>query len=151
MEQVKKRCVVCHRMKNIGRFYAHKFTKDGVQSLCKLCVARRGAKYYKERHKAGRIEWQKRLWLDAINKLGKFCVRCGENDISMLEIDHIFNDGRKQRKEMHAYDIYRWAIESPDAPSRLQTLCRNCNRLKVINPAKYAEFCPDRLSMASCP
>lgn len=60
---------------------------------------------------------------------GKKCVRCGEDDIRVLSIDHINNDGAQHRKKLDGKPLYPWLIKN-EFPEGFQVLCRNCNWLK---------------------
>ena len=57
------------------------------------------------------------------------CCKCGNNDIEVLCLDHINDDGNIHRKEVAGINkgsIYRWLIKN-NFPSLLQVLCLNCN------------------------
>ena len=60
------------------------------------------------------------------------CVKCGFIDIRALSIDHINGKGGIDR---HAHGtgvaFYRWLIKS-NYPEGYQTLCRNCQQIKVV-------------------
>jgi len=63
------------------------------------------------------------------------CNNCGEQDIAVLCLDHINNDGYKHRKglKMRAGSaFYQWIIKN-DYPSGFQVLCFNCNMRKAIH------------------
>lgn len=65
---------------------------------------------------------------------GKFpkCVKCGFDNIKCLEIDHINNDGAKQRKKVGGNEeLFRWIVKN-NFPKDYQLLCRNCNWLKYL-------------------
>lgn len=59
------------------------------------------------------------------------CACCGETIIEFLSIDHINNDGAKQRRENKTQGIrfYYW-IKQNNYPNDLQVLCMNCNFAK---------------------
>lgn len=57
------------------------------------------------------------------------CVCCGVDNIIMLTIDHIKEDGNKHRCEIKRTSIYTWLINH-DYPEGFQTLCWNCNYAK---------------------
>ena len=61
------------------------------------------------------------------------CVICGFNDIRALSIDHINNDGNKQRAELGSMvvgeNFYQWLIRN-HYPNGYQTLCMNCQFIK---------------------
>jgi len=57
------------------------------------------------------------------------CSKCGENDIDVLCLDHIKNNGAVHRKSIYGINkgaLYRWAIKN-NYPPMFQVLCINCN------------------------
>jgi hypothetical protein len=75
--------------------------------------------------------------LKVLDYYGKKCVCCGEQRIEFLAIDHINNDGYKQRK-MIKTNIYDWIIKN-SFPKDLQILCHNCNLSKA-----FYGYCPHK-------
>jgi len=80
--------------------------------------------------------WRSKFWsalrTECIQEYGGRCICCGESERAFLELDHIFNDGAKERKkhknsqqEMLALKRLGWPKE------RHQILCANCNRGKA--------------------
>lgn len=66
------------------------------------------------------------------------CVCCGETNIGFLTIDHINNDGAKQRKNKQiGGNFYRW-LKNNKFPEGFQVLCYNCN----LGRAKNNGVCP---------
>lgn len=64
------------------------------------------------------------------------CVNCGINDIRVLCIDHINNDGKEHREYVGGDNrIYNWLIDN-DFPPGFQTLCMNCNWIKYREQKK---------------
>ncbi len=68
---------------------------------------------------------------------GKFvCACCGETEIDFLTIDHVNNDGARQRRDLFGRRdfggtrFYRWLIKN-GFPSDLAVLCMNCNLSKA--------------------
>ena len=80
----------------------------------------------KEKQKAKRNAERKMV----IAHYGGRCACCGEKEIKFLAIDHINNDGHKQRKKM-TVNINAWAIKH-NYPKDLQVLCHNCNLAKAF-------------------
>lgn len=66
-------------------------------------------------------------------KLGDKCAICGFADPRALQIDHVFNDGYKERWEMRSQS-QRMRKVLKDNSGRYQILCANCNFIK-----KYEE------------
>lgn len=60
--------------------------------------------------------------------LGDKCVKCGFDDKRALQMDHINNDGYKERWA-GTNDANRYLKVLKD-PSRFQILCANCNWIK---------------------
>jgi hypothetical protein len=65
---------------------------------------------------------------------GNKCNCCGENNIKFLSIDHINNDGYKERKGRggSSDQIHRNIIKN-NFPDTYQILCFNCNLGKARN------------------
>jgi len=55
------------------------------------------------------------------------CNCCGEDNLNLLTIDHINNDGKAHRKKVGiGIAFYKWVIFN-EYPKDLQKLCMNCN------------------------
>ena len=70
----------------------------------------------------------------ALNLLGMKCVwpDCKENDSSLFQIDHIFNNGKKDRRISLPRKIIADHDAGVDIISIYQVLCRNHNWKKYI-------------------
>lgn len=73
--------------------------------------------------------WRRAVHAAAIARLGKRCACCGEARVTMLEIDHVNNDGHIERKQDlgNNFKVYQRIRDGLVDLSRYQTLCRNCN------------------------
>ena len=64
------------------------------------------------------------------------CVRCGFNDLRALQLDHIDGRGREERRLNPAgrHGSLRWYkhLKEKGFPAGYQTLCANCNQIKVF-------------------
>ena len=70
--------------------------------------------------------------IQIINILGGFrCKHCDNQDYRVLEIDHIFGNGKEMPlSDENILDIY---LDNPHlCKTELQVLCRNCHRIKSI-------------------
>lgn len=93
-----------------------------------------------QRRKYGR-EWAKNKNIEyrdeALNLVGRFCVRCGIDDPRVLEFDHIIPILRRTSGDdsgkMLARDIVRGRVD----PKLLQTLCSNCHTIKTYYPKEF--------------
>ena len=70
---------------------------------------------------------------------GKICFCCGEKNQKFLTLEHINNDGNKERKKYGGMCIYLKAIKEKDK-TKYTTSCWNCNEGKRINKG----ICPHK-------
>lgn len=83
------------------------------------------------------------------------CACCGESNFGFLTLDHINNDGNKDRK-LHGYGpvLNMWIIKN-NYPEGYQVLCFNCNcgkaRNKGICPHKNPYIPPEANPIFSHP
>jgi hypothetical protein len=77
-----------------------------------------------------------RLRQNAMDAVGPpRCTCCGIDRVVFLVIDHINNDGNVHRSQhANSQSLYRSIIADPDARSKYQILCHNCNAAKHIEP-----------------
>ena len=62
------------------------------------------------------------------------CARCGEDDLDVLQLDHINGGGAKQIRDLGLHgglSFYIWLMHH-DYPSGYQVLCANCNIKKRV-------------------
>jgi 5-methylcytosine-specific restriction endonuclease McrA len=76
----------------------------------------------------------------AVGFLGGACVVCGETDVSVLQLDHIHNDGYKERQGRHTGGDHGrlgsaavdWVLShQEEAKDKYQILCANCHVRKT--------------------
>ena len=64
------------------------------------------------------------------------CSSCGEGNLSVLEVDHINNDGKSHKNKgggrITGSSFYRYILNN-SFPGGLQVLCKNCNWLKYLD------------------
>lgn len=99
--------------------------------------ADRKARWYKETRSERLVRmaaWRYKTRQSAILALGGRCVCCGESHETMLDIDHINNDGAQERTKAKGgnFLVYRDIASNPDR-QRYQILCCNCNQSKRRN------------------
>ena len=71
--------------------------------------------------------------IDMINEYGGKCCNCGINDIDVLDIDHVNNNGASHRKQgMFGYNLFRYLKKNNWPKDDYQLLCKNCNWKKEL-------------------
>jgi len=76
---------------------------------------------------------RRKLRIITILEYGGKCNHCGIEDLDVLDIDHIFNDGAADRKKnLFAYNLYRHLKKNGFPKDRHQVLCKNCNWKKEL-------------------
>ena len=58
------------------------------------------------------------------------CKQCGYDIYEVLELDHLDNDGAKERKKIKSNVTFYQQIIKNNFPPKYQVLCKNCNWLK---------------------
>ena len=81
-------------------------------------------------------QYRRSLKQKVLDRYGNACVLCNYKDIRALQIDHINNDGAKERKSLGGQNIsgwrfYKYLIDN-NLPDGYQTLCANCNMIKHL-------------------
>jgi len=61
------------------------------------------------------------------------CLKCGFSDIRALCLDHINGKGAEKRRQVNesGWHLHKW-LKSHGYPKGYQTLCANCNLIKVF-------------------
>lgn len=114
-----------------------------AKGLCLWCSAPRAnnTKYCDACKIKSRQSWKKgkqKCWKTIFEYLGDICVCCGESNKKFLTIDHINNDGYKEKKEPYGKGSnialkYAAKIRRGEKIENLQILCFNCNCGKARN------------------
>lgn len=114
-----KQCLTCGILKTLDKF--DKTSAGNCQSKCNKC------------HKK---TYRKRLFDEFLDAYGNKCACCGEEDPGFLTLDHINNDGAKERKELNLLvsdQVYILARKEGWPKDKYQILCYNCNMGKHRN------------------
>jgi hypothetical protein len=91
------------------------------------------SKYAKEHRKEANKrnrETMRKVRLGVLNSISNnnpVCVRCGCNDIRLLEVNHKNGDGGKERRERKNYTIYFDVLNNKRRVDDLEILCKICN------------------------
>lgn len=90
--------------------------------------------------------WKEQLRRDIFNAYGNKCVCCGETERKFLTIDHVNNDGNKERARSKSELLRRRGggvhiysrIRKEGYPATYRVLCWNCN----CGRAQNGGICP---------
>jgi hypothetical protein len=96
----------------------------------------------------------------AVESLGPKCVHCGyDENIRVLEIDHIYGDGNIERKAFKQGEVhelihlackYNITEALKIVRSRYQVLCCRCNKLKAVKDYESEHNIALQLSNMGC-
>lgn len=75
-----------------------------------------------------------------MDRYGRVCTCCGESELSFLSLDHVLDDGAKDRRRRGSSrgSCFYQQLKNSGFPLGLQVLCHNCQWGKRINKG----FCP---------
>lgn len=84
-----------------------------------------------------------RIKLEALNAYGgPACACCDETILDMLSLDHIAQDGAKDRRENGSSGTgFYYRLKKQGWPKGFRVLCRNCNYAVFLDPG---HVCPHR-------
>lgn len=135
-----KFCYTCREHKSLEDFSKGN-GKYNLSNECKICFR----DYSKKRRYKNIIKYNKgnreryyQLKLQILEAYGNKCNCCGESNKNTLQLDHIYNDGAKERKGRHkkyinanCRNVY-YMLKNLNYPKgRHQLLCANCNHIKA--------------------
>ncbi len=86
------------------------------------------------------IEEKKREKTDReklLDGLGAKCVQCGITEPNLLRIDHIFGDGKEDRRMLGGGWYEKYLDDSILMRERLQVLCLNCHWRKTLKNGEW--------------
>lgn len=138
-----KLCSRCKETKPIDNFPRNRKRKDGRGTYCSSCMAEYGSTYYqrtKERHNPARAQRrrdQRELVLaNLVDYLSSHpCVDCGENDVVVLEFDHLGD------KVMNVSDMvrkaYAWSSILAEI-EKCEVVCANDHRRRTSKTFGWA-------------
>ena len=143
-----KTCSKCSTTKPISEYFVKDKKSGRLHAQCKDCYKEHRktfytnhyAKYgdlYRKRAQARRIMLRQEYRTNMLAYLsGKACIICGENDLRVLEFDHI-NPSEKLFSISQAVKLgYSWpAVEIEIGKCRI--LCANCHKKQTAHQANW--------------
>lgn len=143
----KKRCSKCRRWILLEDFSKEKMTTTGYRSYCKVCQSKMAQKWLKKNrersNKNSEAFYQvNKLKIKTLNQelrkkvLSHYggvpprCKKCNYDIYQALDLDHVNDDGRKERRIFRGSLVFYKYIIKNNYPQKYQVLCKNCNWLK---------------------
>lgn len=125
----KKNSKICKSCHNEANKDWRKSNREKVNQYALDAYYRNPKKHHKAVNKA-----RVRLRHEMIQRYGKCCSNCGINDVDVLDIDHIENNGAEDRKNnLYGYNLYRKLKKQGWPKDNFQLLCKNCNWKKHLS------------------
>lgn len=128
-----KFCGKCNKTKPTEQFSRNRSRYDGLQSQCKECKKNLDAKYYKSNPKAFRKSKKrgvakKKKYVQSILERSA-CADCGNDDIVVLEFDHVTEDKFKGVMQLvnEGYSMQRLK----DEIEKCEVVCANCHKRRT--------------------
>lgn len=119
-----KICTICKELKEDSLYgYRTNNINNPRRKECRDCVNKRTRKLWKKTRE------------EIFDHYGWVCKCCGENIPEFMTLDHINNDGYKDKNpcgsKKSGKELYL-LVKKENFPSRFQTLCHNCNFAKKL-------------------
>jgi len=146
-----KRCSKCKKYKFKWKYNKNRRKKDGLQHQCRPCQHEYHNKKWYPKNKDKRVKavkdykWRKREenYRRVVKEyFVKGCVDCGENNVRVLEFDHVRGRKRKVGKrglEGVSYMIrhgYKWNTIKREI-DKCEVRCRNCHKERTWKENNY--------------
>lgn len=134
----KKVCTKCKQPKDLSEFHKDKSHADGLKFRCKECIREQQLGYL------ARTGYKKRQLKqdDNVRKLVAYlkehpCVDCGEDDIIVLEFDHLpeFTKSRDISNMM----FNNWSVIMAEI-DKCEVCCANCHRRRTAQRAGWKKL-----------
>lgn len=132
-----------------GNLYGHIIKNnfpDTYQILCFNCNHKKRIAHERETINAPK-GYSAKLREEILEVYTPKCNCCGEDDIEVLAIDHVNNDGDIERA-IRTHDEILKGIKEKGFPQTYQILCHNCNRAKSRKKGEIS-ICPHKLNPSS--
>lgn len=121
-----KHCPRCETDKPVSAFYSNRSSSDGLSGYCRSC------------QNIVATATRSRLAEELVALLGGKCARCDEDDVRVLQVDHVRGGGTADRRTTGLYRHHRGFVERVrENPADYQLLCVNCNVVKRVEENEH--------------
>lgn len=131
-----KRCGTCRQSKPLSEFNRKSSRADGRQEVCRECNRASSRRYY-ERNRAHHIAVVRRrtdaqrdvnFSFVARHLTSHPCADCGNDDIRVLDFDHLPGTHKRDNVMQLVRDGFRLAVIE-DEIAKCEVRCRNCHAI----------------------
>jgi hypothetical protein len=142
---MKKCCSSCNKIKDLEEFAKRSSAKDGHTNLCKPCKRNYDNNHYKANpNRSSYIrENQKERQKETDRYISEYlsknpCIDCGEDDIVVLEFDHVRGEKRESISILKRSSL-KAVIEEI---KKCEVRCANCHRRKTAKQFNWKNKTP---------
>ena len=125
-----KHCNKCDTTKPFTEFNKNKAKKDGLSTVCSECNRKNLQEHYKQNkpyYLNKNIKTRQRMYQQMLEWLSQQqCVDCGENDIIVLQFDHLFDKSFDVAKRVGLGYTWKTILEKEVIP-KCEIVCANCH------------------------
>ncbi len=133
-----KLCTGCKEEKEEREFHKDNASPDGLRYRCKTCRSTEAKLYHKTYENTSRRHRKQANVLKLVAYLKEHpCVDCGEDDIIVLEFDHL-PEFEKKANISRLMD-YSWEIIAEEI-AKCEVRCANCHRRKTAQRAGWSKL-----------
>jgi len=141
---INKICSKCKQELDIESFSKNRAKSSGYNNQCKTCQKSYKDQHYRDnkssyldrnkenktRRKIAFYEWMQ----------DKFCVDCGNNDVRVLEFDHLDRSNKSFNISTKVADL---SFESlMEEIEKCEIVCANCHKIRTANEFNWYSYAP---------
>lgn len=139
-----KICIKCNKPKKVGDFSFKNKAKNKRSNTCRACHKIYVKQHYQENKDAYKNRakvFTAETRITNKDKIIKYlvdhpCVDCGENDIIVLEFDHVRGEKIMPVSSMTHQGGYSWPTIKKEI-DKCEVRCANCHRRKTARKYQY--------------
>lgn len=132
---MEKICRICTNLKDSNEFALNPSRYDGLNSSCKVCqriyakehYAKNKAKYLKKAKRNNKVYTERNQQFICVYLLDHPCVDCGEDNILVLEFDHLRNKKFNVSAMITNHNLEKIKKEI----KKCEVRCANCHKIKT--------------------
>ena len=141
-----KYCARCHQYKPLNTFGYKNKQKGWLLSYCKECNRAYQKEHYKNNqldYRDKRKKWRASFRLEIRLKIIEYlklhpCIDCGEQDIDVLEFDHVRGNKRSDISSLISNDV-SWVVIEKEI-GKCEVRCANCHKRRSAKQFSWYKY-----------